>query len=339
MEKTLIKDSEIAVFRPKDGNSEFQVFLDIGHDTVWATEQQIMDLFGKARRTIGNHIKNIYEEGELDKGSTWREFRQVQKEGERAITRKVAAYNLDVIISIGYRVKSPIGVEFRKWASSVLKDHLLKGFSINRELLERERSKVRMLQGELDVLNQHLLDQQTVLTDGLLTIISHYSRSFNLLIRYDKDDLDNGGLENRVLYTIDAGDVRKAIAYLKSDLIKKDEASELFGNEKDDSFEGILGSISQTVFGEQAYPTIEEQSAQLLYSIIKGHAFSDGNKRIGSFIFVWFLEQNNFHLNKRGERKISENTLVALALAVAQSLPEQREVIIKLIINLIKNDE
>jgi prophage maintenance system killer protein len=332
-----IKNSEVVVFKPKGGQTEFRVVLDGEHDTVWATEQQIMELFGKARRTIGEHIKNIYEEGELDKESTWREFRQVQKEGDREVTRNVAIYNLDVIISVGYRVKSQVGTEFRKWATHKLKEYLLKGYTVNQELLKKEKNKVVSLQKELNILNEELFNTQKTLTDGLLSIISHYSKSFELLDKYDKDELSSENLNKDVIYVINYKDVKKAIQRLKADLMKKGEASELFGNEKDESFKGILGSVSQTVFGELAYPTIEEQAVQLLYSIIKGHPFNDGNKRIGSFIFVWFLEQNNHHLNEIGERKINDNTLVTLALAVAQSLPEQRETIQKLIMNLIKN--
>lgn len=332
-----IKNSEVVIFKPKDGQTEFQVVLDGEHDTVWATEQQIMDLFGKARRTIGEHIKNIYEEGELDKESTWRELRQVQKEGDREVSRKVSIYNLDIIISVGYRVKSQVGTEFRKWATQRLKEYFLKGYSINQKLLQTEQRKVETLQQEIDQLNKELLQTQQTLTDGLLSIIEHYSKSFELLDKYDKDELSSENLNKDLIYVINYDDVRDAIQQLKSSLIAKGEASDLFGNEKDDSFQGILGSISQTAFGELAYPTIEEQAVQLLYSIIKGHPFSDGNKRIGSFMFVWFLEQNGHHLNENGERKINDNTLVTLALAVAQSLPEQRETVQKLIMNLIKN--
>ena len=332
-----IKNSEVIFFKPKGGQTEFQVVLDGEHDTVWATEQQIMDLFGKARRTIGEHIKNIYEEGELDQESTWREFRQVQKEGERKVKREVSAYNLDVVISVGYRVKSPVGIEFRKWATQRLKDYLVKGYAINSELLSKQGQKIIQLENQLDILRERTFESQRVLTDGFLDIISKYSKSFELLNRYDSEDLQLDNLSKEIIYVINYDDVKKAIHQLKRELVQKGEAGELFGNEKDDSFRGILGSISQTVFGELAYPTIEEQAAQLLYSVIKGHAFSDGNKRIGSFLFVWFLEQNSYHLDERGIRKINENTLVALALAVAQSLPEQRDLMIKLIINLIKN--
>lgn len=158
-----MKNSELVVFRPKDGTTEFQVVLDGSNDTVWATEQQIMELFGKARRTIGEHIKNIYKEGELDKESTWREFRQVQKEGEREVSRKVSIYNLDVIISVGYRVKSQVGTEFRKWATQRLKEYLLRGYSVNKELLKKEQHKVVSLQKEISVLNEELFETQKLL--------------------------------------------------------------------------------------------------------------------------------------------------------------------------------
>lgn len=335
--ETVDFNSEIVVFKPSQGSNEFEIILDGEHDTVWVTEQQLVELFGKARRTIGEHIRNIYKEGELEKESTWRNFRQVQKEGERKVKRAVSAYNLDVVISVGYRVKSPVGIEFRKWATQRLKDYLVKGYAVNSELLSKQGKKIIQLENQLDILRERTFESQRVLTEGFLDIISKYSKSFELLNRYDSEDLQLDNLSKEIIYIINYDDVKKAIHQLKKELVQKGEAGELFGNEKDDSFRGILGSISQTVFGELAYPTIEEQAAQLLYSVIKGHAFSDGNKRIGSFLFVWFLEQNSYHLDERGIRKINENTLVALALAVAQSLPEQRDLMIKLIVNLIKN--
>ena len=328
------KSQEIVVFNSSQSDSEFQIILDGDNETVWITEKQIIELFGKARRTIGEHINNLYEEGELDKSSTWREFRQVQKEGQREVTRNVPQYNLDVIISVGYRVKSKTGIEFRKWATKKLKEHLIKGYTLNQNI---QLHQIKELQTQLLNTQEKLFESQTQLTDGLLNIISSYSKSFELLNQFDTDELSTSDLQKNINYIINYADVNKAIGKLKTTLIKKEEASQLFGSEKDDSFRGILGSISQTVFGDLAYPTIEEQAAQLLYSIIKGHAFSDGNKRIGSFIFVWFLEQNNFHLKSNGQLKINDNTLVALALAVAQSIPDQRDIIIKLIINLIKN--
>lgn len=330
-------NAEIVVFKPSQGSNEFEIILDGEHETVWVTEQQLVELFGKARRTIGDHIRNIYKEGELEKESTWRNFRQVQKEGERKVKRAVSAYNLDVVISVGYRVKSPVGIEFRKWATQRLKDYLVQGYAINSELLSKQGKKIIQLENQLDILRERTFESQRVLTEGFLDIISTYSKSFELLNRYDSEELQLDNLSKEIICVINYDDVKKAIHQLKRELVQKGEAGALFGIEKDDSFRGTLGSISQTVFGELAYPTIEEQAAQLLYSVIKGHAFSDGNKRIGSFLFVWFLEQNRYHLDERGVRKINENTLVALALAVAQSLPEQRDLMIKLIVNLIKN--
>ncbi len=333
-----IKENRTLVaFKPSHGITEYQVLLDKGADTIWATELQIADIFGRDRTVINRHIKNTYKEGELDKAATSAKIAQVQKEGNRDIQRKILHYNLDVIISVGYRIKSPLATEFRKWATSKLKEYLLKGYAVNQKLLKESTQKINLLKSQIDTLNEAVFQNQKQITEGFLSIISHYSKSFELLNKYDTDELSLEGLSEEVIYVINYKDVKKAIHELKNSLIEKGEASDIFGNEKDKSFEGILGSISQTVFGQLAYPTIEEQAAQLLYSIIKGHAFSDGNKRIGSFIFVWFLEQNNFHLNVNGKRKIDDNTLVALALAVAQSLPEQREMIIRLIINLIKN--
>jgi len=330
------KKNKLIIFKPTNGKSEFQVVLDADNDTVWVTEEQIMELFNKARRTIGEHIKNIYKEGELDQISTWREIRQIQLEGNRKVSRKISTYNLDIIISVGYRVKSQVGIEFRKWASGKLKEYLIQGYSINSELLKSQTKKIVDLRLQIDDLQESAYQNQKEITEGFLSIITHYSQSFKLLNRFDKDELSTDGLNEEVIYTINYIDVKNAINGLKTSLINKGEASKIFGNEKDKSFEGILGSISQTVFGKLAYPTIEEQAAQILYSTIKGHAFSDGNKRIGSFLFVWFLEQNNFHLTTNGKRKIDNNTLVALALAVAQSIPEQRQLIVRLIINLIK---
>lgn len=335
---TPLLTTEIVVFKPAHNGSEFQVLLDGSNDTVWLSQQQMTELFQTTKQNISLHIKNIYKEGELEENSTFKDYLTVQREGKRMVSRRRKHYNLDVIISVGYRIKSTIGVQFRKWATQRLKEYLLKGYSLNLSILEQQKNKITQLHQEIDRLSHQVQITQQQLTDGLLSIITHYSKSFELLNQYDSETLSVDHLNSDFIYTINYSDVKKAIESLKQKLIQKGEASELFGNEKDDSFAGILGSISQTIFGKLAYPSIEEQAAQLLYSIIKGHAFSDGNKRIGSFIFVWFLEQNQFHLTADNRRKINDNTLVALALAVAQSLPDQRNIMVKLIINLIKNN-
>ncbi len=329
-----IKNRALVAFKPTHGVTEYQVILDSGADTIWATEQQIADIFDRNRTVIGRHIKNIFKENELKQDSVSAKFAHTAEDGK---TYQVNHYNLDVIISVGYRVKSPLATEFRKWATSKLKEYLIQGYSINKALLQSKLEQIKALESQIDQLNEAAFQNQKQITEGFLSIIGHYSKSFELLNKYDTEELSMDGLNEEVIYTINYADVKRAIQELKQNLIEKGEASDIFGNEKDNSFEGILGSISQTVFGKLAYPTIEEQAAQLLYSIIKGHAFSDGNKRIGSFVFVWFLEQNNYHKTNEGLRKINDNTLVALALAVAQSVPEQRELMTKLIINLIKN--
>jgi len=205
------RNDELVVFKPKSGNTEFKVVLDSDHDTVWATEQQIVDLFGKSRRTIGVHIKNIYSEGELDKESTWREVRQVQKEGDKEVSRKIVIYNLDVIISVGYRVKSKVGIEFRKWATSKLKEYLLKGYSINKELLEGQQSRILELEQSLNQLHDQAIQEQKILTAGFLNIITDYSKSFELLRKYDSEQLSTEGLSSEIIYIINYQEVKEAI--------------------------------------------------------------------------------------------------------------------------------
>lgn len=275
-------------FKPTQGVTEYQVILDKGADTIWATELQISDIFGRDRTVVNRHINNIYKDDELDEEATSAKIAQVRIEGNREIEREVLHYNLDVIISVGYRVKSPLATEFRKWATGKLKEYLLKGYALNTELLNSKTEKIKELELQIDFLNEAAFQNQKQITEGFLSIIGHYSKSFELLNKYDTEELSVDGLSGNVIYTINYEDVKKAIQELKNNLIEKGEASNIFGNEKDNSFEGILGSVSQTVFGQLAYPTIEEQATQFLYSIIKGHAFSDGNKRIGSSFLCGF---------------------------------------------------
>jgi len=246
----------LVAFKPAEGVTEYQVILDKGADTIWATELQIADIFGRDRTVVNRHIKNAYKDGELDEAATSAKIALVRIEGGREIEREVLHYNLDVIISVGYRVKSPLATEFRKWATSKLKEYLLKGYVLNTELLNSKTEKIKELESKIDLLNEAALQNQTQITEGFLSIIGHYSKSFELLNKYDTEELSVDGLSEDVIYTINYEDVKKAIEQLKKSLIEKKEASDIFGNEKDNSFEGILGSISQTVFGQLAYPTI-----------------------------------------------------------------------------------
>ncbi|HET8838641.1 MAG TPA: RhuM family protein [Flavobacteriaceae bacterium] len=265
-----MQKDKIQIYKTENGK---EILVKVDKESLWLDAHLIASLFNVKRPAVVKHIQNIYKSEELIEKATCSKMEQVAADGKR---RKMNQYNLDVIISVGYRVNSKQATQFRQWATKRLKDHLIKGYTINEELLQKQQQNLIELQSQMDMLNQKAMDEKKTLTEGFLSIISKYSRSFELLSKYDSDSLSTENLNKNVIYTINYDDVKKAVAGLKKDLIEKGEAGKLFGNEKDDSFKGILGSISQTVFGELAYPTIEEQAAQLLYSIIKGHSFSDG---------------------------------------------------------------
>ena len=327
-----VTSGEFALFKPKNGDIEFQVMIDDQLNTVWATEEQIISFFGKSRRTIGEHINNIYKEGELDKPSTWREFRQVQKEGNRNVTRRIALYNLDVIISVGYRVKSHTATQFRIWANKILKDYLIKGFSLNETLLKEKTKQLNELK-EVLRLQEKVISTYTLESDeslGLLKIISQYSKALDLLDQYDHQRLfiPFGDYEDTVRITYE--EARNAI----NKLGEQSKFIGLFGREKDESFKGTIENIYQTIEGNDVYPTIFIKAAHLLYFTVKNHSFADGNKRIAAYLFVWFLDKNNTLFDERGEKRIADNTLVALTLLIAESNPSEKEMMIKVIINL-----
>jgi prophage maintenance system killer protein len=308
---------------------EFQVLLDSDEDTVWASEQQIMDLFGKARRTIGEHIKKIYEEQELDMHATWREFRQVQKEGNRKVARNVSFYNLDVIISVGYRVKSQRGIEFRRWATKKLKEHLIKGYSINEKRLKQLQQTIQLVKRTSKQISN------TDEAEGLMEVLSDYSRALDILDDYDHQKLSKEVTESVITFRIDYNEAIKAIEQLRL----KFGGSSLFGNEKDQSFKSSIAVIDQTFDGKDLYPSIEEKAANLLYLVVKNYSFTDGNKRIAAWLFVWYLSKNSFLRNEDNSKKISNNTLVALTLMIAESNPAEKEMMINVVINLMNSKE
>ena len=313
----------------KSSNGETQIEVRFENETVWLSLNQISELFGRDKSVISRHLKNIYKESELNYSSTVAKNATVQTEGKRNITREIEYYNLDAIISVGYRVNSKQGTQFRIWATNRLKEYLIKGYSINQKRLTELNQLIQIISQSEDNTNQ--ISE----TKGLLNILTKYTKSFILLNQYDSNAIELKNLEENITYEIDYYEATTAIKELKGELIEQKEATELFGNQKDQSFEGILKSITQTFDGIHLYPTIEEQAANLLYFIIKNHPFSDGNKRIGAFIFVWFLEKNKHLLKNNGENKINDNALIALALLVAQSNPTEKELMIKLICNLI----
>ncbi|HVT85236.1 MAG TPA: virulence protein RhuM/Fic/DOC family protein [Chitinophagaceae bacterium] len=321
--------NQVEIYQTKDKQTQIEVKFE--GETVWLTQYQLAQLFSTDRTSILKHLKNIFKTKELDEHRTCAKFAQVQKEGKKTVTRDILHYNLDAIISVGYRVNSKRGTQFRQWATQRLKDYLVKGYALNQKRLEQLQQVVNIIQqsgnaGELSAAE----------TKGLLEIITNYTQSFILLNRFDSKTLPEVKLNENITYEIQIDEAVSAIEELKKQLLKKKEASVLFGKQKDESFAGILKSIVQTFGGEYLYKSIEEQAAHLLYFVIKNHPFTDGNKRIGAFLFVWFLEKNKHRFKKSGELKINDNALVALALLVAQSNPDDKEIMIKLVMNLIR---
>ncbi len=313
-------------------NHQIEIGVMFQHDTVWLSQKQMSDLFQKDSDTIGLHLKHIFQEHELEEEATTELFSVVQQEGKRKVNRRIKYYNLDAILSVGYRVNSKRGTQFRQWTTQRLKEHLVQGYSINQQRLEQLQQTIQLIYQSGQAAPLQLTDAK-----GLLDIISRYTQSFVLLNQFDNGTLPEDAVTDNITYQIRYTDSLTAIEELKKKLIEKKEASSLFGNQREDSFEGILNSIVQTFDGVYLYPSIEEQAAHLLYFIIKNHPFTDGNKRIGAFLFIWFLEKNKHRFKENGETKINDNGLTALALLVAQSNPSDKEIMIRLIINLINS--
>ncbi len=312
------QNQEVFSFSNAQEEIRLPIIIDPKNETVWVTAEQMQILFDRKRITIWEHINNLYKEGELDKLATCRKNQQVQKEGDREVKREFDEYNLDVLISIGYRVKSKNGIIFRKWASQILKNYLLKGFALNESLLGKNAAQITILQQRIDDIQEQCFQvQKQTIQNFTDLLIAQYNKTFDLLYKYDADELNTDNLNEKIIYVITYQEAKQKIAELKQNETREKRISELFGNEKDTAFEGCLSSISQTIFGQLAYPTIEEQAAQLLYSILKNHCFSDGNKRIAACIFAYFIKKNNFDKYKNGQQKISSNALFALSLMVA----------------------
>jgi len=319
--------NKIEIYTSKNNQTEINVNFD--GDTVWLSLNQISSLFDRDKSVISRHLSKIFKTEELDKNQTVAKNATVQIEGKKEVIREIEYFNLDVILSVGYRVNSKQGTEFRKWATNLLKTHLKKGYTINERRLEQLQQTIELIATK-QISN---IDE----AKGILEIIKNYNKSFSLLSKFDSNDLSKNDLSKNITYEVNYDEANNAILNLKKELIAKKEASELFGNQKDGSFKGILGNILQTFGGDYLYPSIEQQASNLLYLIIKNHPFSDGNKRIGAFMFIWFLEKNKHNLKINGELKINDNALTAIALLIANSNPKEKDLMIDLIINLIKN--
>ena len=330
MKKENFKKGEIIIYKTSKNEVDLDVRLE--EETVWLTLDQMAFLFGRDKSVISRHIKNIFQEKELNKKAVVANFATTASDGK---VYQVDYYSLDIIISVGYRVKSNNGVKFRIWATKTLKNHLIKGYTINEKRLLEARDKFNELQTAISFLREkskkELLSGQA---GEILNLLSDYSKTLTILEQYDKGQLkeSKGG---KTKFVLEYDDCLKIIAELKKELIVKKEASDLFGNERDGSFEGIIKGLYQSFGGKELYPSIEDKASHLLYFIIKDHPFSDGNKRSAAFLFVYFLDKTDFLFKKTGERKINDNALVALALLVAESDPKEKDVMVKIIKNLI----
>ncbi|MCM8832084.1 MAG: type II toxin-antitoxin system death-on-curing family toxin [Candidatus Omnitrophica bacterium] len=333
MPKKEFKKGEIVIYKSKKG-PKLEVRLE--EDTVWLTQKQMGLLFSKGVSTINEHIKNIYKEGELKQDSTIRKFRIVQTEGGRQVERDIDFYNLDVIISVGYRVKSLRGTQFRIWATKTLKDHLIKGYTINEKRLLETKSQLKELQNTISFLQEKSKHQLLVGQEKeILNLLVSYSRTLTLLEQYDKGKVSLIKKE-KDKFILEYDEVKEIIQEIKKELIDKKEASELFGRETEGKFKAILGNIYQTFGKKELYPSLEEKAAHLLYFTVKDHPFVDGNKRMASFLFVYFLDKNNYLYRPTGEKKINDNALTALTLLIAISEPKDKEILIKIITNLLE---
>lgn len=323
---------QIEIYQAEDGQTEIQVRLE--KDTLWLSQAQMADLFDKDSDTIGLHLKNIYKSGELNRPATTEKSSVVQVEGTRKVRRKIQFYNLDAIISVGYRVNSIKGTRFRIWATQRLKEYLVQGYSINRQRFQQNANE---LQQALNLIRKaaQAPDLASDMGRGLVDIMGRYTQTFLWLQQYDEGLLEDpkghtgGSLPSPM-------DAMAALGELKTQLIARGEATNFFAkSSRVDSLAGIFGNLDQTVFGEPAYPTVESKAAHLLYFVVKNHPFIDGNKRSGAFLFVDFLHRNRRLVDATGQPVINDTGLAALTLLVAESAVNQKDTIIKLIMNLL----
>lgn len=323
-------NNSIEIYRSQDGSVQLNVKLE--NETVWLTQSQMAELFGRDRTVITRHINNCYKEGELDKNITCAKFAHMGKDQDQ--TYETTMYNLDVIISVGYRVKSIQGTRFRQWANSVLKQYLIKGYVINQQL---KLDRYNELKDVVRLMGRAIGMQEKVTTDeysGLFNVISDYVYALDTLDHYDYQSLSIQQTTKNEPFRATYDNAMEAINALKD----KFGGSQWFANEKDESFKSSIGQLYQTFGGEELYPSVEEKAAMLLYLVVKNHSFSDGNKRIAAMLFLWFLNNNRVLYAEDGHKRIADNTLVALTLMIAESRTEEKDVMVKVVVNLINKE-
>jgi prophage maintenance system killer protein len=317
---------EVVLFQAEDGRARLEVRLD--HETVWLTQDQMAELFGRERSVITKHLRNVFKEGELDEAAVRAKYAHTALDGK---TYQTQFYNLDAIISVGYRVNSLRGTQFRQWATKVLRDHLVKGYTVHEQRLREESAKLLELRQTVDLLARTLTTQEMVTETGrdVLRVINDYAYALATLDRYDHGTLTIEETTRQALRVIGYDEAIGIVNAMKG------EFDGLFGIEKDQGFKSALGTIYQTFDGKELYPSIEEKAANLLYFVVKNHAFSDGNKRIAAALFIYFLAGNAILYRPDGSKRLADNALVALTLLIAESRPEEKETIVKVIVNLI----
>lgn len=325
-------NEKIVIYQTNDGETSIDVRLE--GETVWLSQSQLSELFNTDRTSILRHIKNIYKTEELDESTTCAFFAQVREEGSRVVTRQIPYYNLDMIISVGYRVNSKRGTQFRIWANKVLKNYLVKGYAINDKITQKKYKELSQL---VHILGRTINSQPELSNSenqNLINVVTDYTYALDTLDRYDYQELkiERTTSENKFYATYE--NAMETIHNLR----KKFGGSWLFGNEKDDSFKSSIGQIYQTFDGIDLYPSVEEKAAMLLYLVTKNHSFSDGNKRIAATLFLWFMQNNSILYKSDGSKRISNGALVALTLMIAESRPEEKDVMVKVVVNLINKD-
>ena len=325
-------NNQIVIYLSEDGQTQVDVRLE--NETVWLTQTQMVELFQTTKQNVSLHVGNVFKEGELEEKSTVKEYLTVQKEGERKVSRKVKYYNLDVIISVGYRVKSKRGTAFRIWANNVLKQYLIKGYAVNERMRKEQIGELRQLVGMLGRTIQNLPLLSNDETDALFKVVTDYTYALDTLDNYDYERLTINRTTREEPFHATYDNAMEAIKGLR----EKFGGSVLFGHEKDNSFKSSIGQIYQTFGGEELYPSVEEKAAMLLYLVTKNHSFSDGNKRIAATLFLWFLNGNHILYHPDGSKRIADSTLVALTLMIAESRTEEKDVMVKVVVNLINKN-
>ena len=327
-----MEEKKIVIYQTEDGQTQIDVRFE--NETVWLTQAQMAELFEKDRTVITRHINNVFKEGELDREQVSAKFAHTTRHGAiegKLQVQETILYNLDVIISVGYRVKSKRGTAFRIWARKVLKEYLVKGYAVNERIRKEQIGELRQLVGMLGrtIQSQPVLSNDE--TNALFEVVTNYTYALDTLDNYDYERLTIDKTTTEEPFHATYENAMEAINGLR----EKFGGSALFGNEKDDSFKSSIGQIYQTFGGDELYPSVEEKAAMLLYLVTKNHSFSDGNKRIAATLFLWFLNNNHILYRPDGSKRLADNTLVALTLMIAESRTEEKDVMVKVVVNLI----